>query len=165
MLLDALETAFEGGSHLGERGLITRGSIQEFRNGQFRILVAEDNPVNQLLMGEILKNLGYRHEIVANGREALDALRLGDYDLVFMDCQMPDMDGFVATALLRDPSSPVRDHAIPVIALTANAYREDRERCLGVGMDDHLPKPVQPEELVAMLDRWLQRPRRQGVAA
>ncbi|MEN9353316.1 MAG: hypothetical protein RL318_641 [Fibrobacterota bacterium] len=157
MLLDALETAFQEGAHQAELRLITRGSMQESRNCQFRILVAEDNPVNQLLMSELLKSFGYRMEIVANGREALDALRLGDYDLVFMDCQMPEMDGFLATALLRDPASKVRNHGIPVIALTANAFKEDRERCLAVGMDDHLAKPVQPEELLAAMDKWLPR--------
>jgi two-component system, sensor histidine kinase and response regulator len=155
MLLDALETAFEGGMRGAEPKLITRGSMQESRNGRYRILVAEDNPVNQLLMTELLNSFGFRQEIVSNGQEALDALRLGDYDLVFMDCQMPEMDGFLATALLRDKESKVRNRAIPVVALTANAYKEDRERCLAVGMDDHLAKPVQPEELLAALEKWL----------
>jgi len=158
MLLEALETAFDGATLQDPpRGLITRGSMQEARNAQYRLLVAEDNPVNQLLMDEILRRMGYRCTIVSNGREALNELAVEDYDLVLMDCQMPEMDGFLATALLRDPSSKVRDHGIPVIALTANAYKEDREHCLEIGMDDHLAKPIQPEELMSALEKWLPR--------
>jgi len=155
-LHDCLLLAFDGGIERSvARPLITRHTIAEARRHQFRILVAEDNPINQFLIGEILQRLGFRSHVVSNGREVLEALAAEDFDLVLMDCQMPEMDGFLATALLRDPSSSVRRHDIPVIALTANAFKEDRERCLAVGMDDHLPKPIQPEELIAALEKWL----------
>jgi len=155
-LHDCLLLAFDGGIERSiSRPLITRHTIAEARRHQFRILVAEDNPINQFLIGEILQRLGFRSHVVSNGREVLEALAAEDFDLVLMDCQMPEMDGFLATALLRDPSSSVRRHDIPVIALTANAFKEDRERCLAVGMDDHLPKPIQPEELIAALEKWL----------
>ena len=155
-LHDCLLLAFDGGIERSiSRPLITRHTIAEARRHQFRILVAEDNPINQFLISEILQRLGFRSQVASNGREVLEALAAEDFDLVLMDCQMPEMDGFLATALLRDPSSSVRRHDIPVIALTANAFREDRERCLAVGMDDHLPKPIQPEELIATLEKWL----------
>jgi len=77
-----------------------------------------------------------------------------NYDLVLMDCQMPEMDGFEATAIIRDTSSGVFNHEVPVIALTANAQQEDRERCLAAGMNDYLSKPVKKDELAAVLEKW-----------
>jgi CheY-like chemotaxis protein len=85
-------------------------------------------------------------------------LRAADFDLVLMDCQMPVMDGCQATRLVRDPASSVRDPAIPILALTANAMEGDREKCLAAGMDDHVAKPVRREELAEALERWRRRP-------
>jgi two-component system sensor histidine kinase/response regulator len=120
-----------------------------------RILVVEDNAVNQKVVQKLLERQGYRSDLAGNGFEALAALRERPYDLVLMDCQMPEMDGFEATRQLRDPASAVRDVAIPVIALTANAMQGDRERCLEAGMNDYLTKPIAPQALAEALARWL----------
>jgi PAS domain S-box-containing protein len=119
------------------------------------ILVVEDNIVNQEVVLGILRKLGLRADAVANGAEAIDALSTLPYHLVLMDIQMPVMDGFEATRLIRDPQSRVRDHQVPIIALTANAMRGDRQRCLEVGMDCYLTKPVSPSSLVEVLNAWL----------
>lgn len=118
-----------------------------------RILVVEDNPVNQLVAAEMLKRLGLHADVAGDGAEALAALERLPYDLILMDCQMPVMDGFEATRRLRERQTTER--RLPVIAMTANAIRGDRERCLEAGMDDYLPKPVRISELTAMLQRWL----------
>jgi PAS domain S-box-containing protein len=120
-----------------------------------RILVAEDNPINQTLALAILRKLGYRADAVANGAEAVTALRTIPYDLVLMDCQMPELDGLEATRQIRAPGSGVQNPAIPVIALTAHALSGDRERCLAAGMTDYISKPIQPGALRQVLERWL----------
>ncbi len=124
-------------------------------DGGHRILLVEDNPVNQQVALALLKKLGYRAEAVDNGADAVRLLERETFDLVLMDCQMPVMDGYEATRIVRDPSSAVRDHRIPIVALTANAMAGDRERCLAVGMSDYMPKPVRASTLGAMLARWL----------
>jgi len=118
-----------------------------------RILVAEDNEVNQMVISGILKRLGFSADIVSNGREALDALTHTTYDLVFMDCQMPKMDGYQATAAIRHREGSKR--RTPIVAMTAHAMAGDRERCLDAGMDDYLTKPFTKDGLGATLARWL----------
>lgn len=120
-----------------------------------RLLLAEDDPINQIVSTAILERLGYQVDVVANGHEALQALEGNDYALVLMDCMMPEMDGYAASAAIRDRTSAVRDHDIPVIALTANAMHEDHERSLAAGMNDHLAKPVEIPQLRALLEKWL----------
>jgi CheY-like chemotaxis protein/HPt (histidine-containing phosphotransfer) domain-containing protein len=136
-------------------GLVTRHTIAELRKRRVRILLAEDNPTNQMLALKIMEKMGYRADAVANGREALEALRATHYDLVLMDCQMPEMDGFEAARCIRSKESGVPDPGIPIIALTAHAMKGDRERCVAAGMNDYLAKPFRPEELARALDRWL----------
>jgi CheY-like chemotaxis protein len=111
------------------------------------VLVAEDNPVNQLIVDAMLKQLGHTVTLAADGRRALSALAQNDFDLVLMDCNMPELDGLEATRLLRAGQAGVRDANVPVIALTANAMDGDRDTCLAAGMTDFLPKPVSIQAL------------------
>ena len=134
--------------------IITRHALAERDKRRVRILLAEDNPINQRVALKTLEKLGYRAEAVGNGAEALEALESRRYDLVLMDVQMPEMDGIEATRRIRDPRSAVRDHGVPIVALTAHAMKEDRDACLAAGMNDYLSKPVKPDELTAALARW-----------
>jgi PAS domain S-box-containing protein len=122
---------------------------------EVRILLVEDHVTNQQIALIMLNKLGYRADVVANGLEALRALELINYDLVLMDCQMPEMDGFEATATIRSAESEVRNHAVPVIAMTANIMAGQREECLEAGMNDYLSKPVKSDELALLLGKWL----------
>jgi signal transduction histidine kinase/CheY-like chemotaxis protein len=133
--------------------LVTRHSLAEDRQHKIRILVAEDNPINQTVALGLLGRMGYTADAVANGREAIEALECEHYDIVLMDVQMPEMDGLEATRIIRNPSSVVIDHNVPIIAMTAHAMTGDRDRCLAAGMDDYLSKPVRPDQLTEVLKR------------
>ncbi len=119
------------------------------------ILIAEDNPVNQTLARHMVVKLGHRATVVANGRQALEALARETFDLVLMDCHMPELDGYDATVEIRRREEP--GTRIPIVALTANVVAGERERCLSLGMDDYLSKPVKFADLAAAFDRWLAR--------
>ncbi|MDP9481674.1 MAG: response regulator, partial [Chloroflexota bacterium] len=143
-----------GGSARSARPLVTRHTLIEGRShAQARILLAEDNAVNQRIAVKMLEKMGCRVDVAINGRRALDALETTHYDLVLMDCQMPEMDGFEATRALRSREGD--GHRTPIVAMTANAMAGDRERCLDAGMDGYLAKPVRPDELTAAVSQWL----------
>ncbi len=129
--------------------------------GPARLLLVEDNPTNQVIAQAMLNKLGLHADIASNGQEALVALEYKRYDLVFMDVMMPRMDGLEATRRIRDPGSAVLDHAVPIVAMTANAMKGDRDRCLDAGMDDYVSKPILPEVLSAIVLRWLSKEGRQ----
>ncbi|BFU89257.1 MAG: hypothetical protein NTAFB01_04440 [Nitrospira sp.] len=141
--------------------IITRYSLSEVQTrSRPLVLLVEDNPVNQKVAANMIEKLGYRVNVAANGREAVDSLASIPYALVFMDCQMPEMDGFEATRVIRKQEESLRPEGgkpphLPIVAMTANAMQEDRDRCLAVGMDDFLSKPVTSKSLAAVLDRWL----------
>jgi CheY-like chemotaxis protein len=138
--------------------LITRYALADARDpaAYLRVLLVEDNAVNQRLAARLLEKRGHQVTVAANGREALDSLEKGVYDLVLMDLQMPVMDGFEATAAIREKEKHKGAHQA-VIALTAHAMKGDRERCLAAGMDGYLSKPIHPEELDDLLQVYVAR--------
>jgi CheY-like chemotaxis protein len=120
-----------------------------------RILVAEDNPTNRLVAVRLLESLGYVVETVETGQQAVEALRQRRYALVLMDCHMPELDGFAATAAIRQhEAAEGRGRQTPIVALTADALAGDVRKSRSVGMDDHLTKPVTLERLAAVVERW-----------
>ena len=120
-----------------------------------RILLVEDNAVNHRLAILQLKKLGYVASSAYNGREAVDALEKDRYDLVLMDCQMPEMDGFAATVAIRHNERRKTSRHVPIVAMTANARPQDREACLAAGMDGYVAKPVRLDDLRGALEHWL----------
>ena len=131
-----------------------KGPVRTQDKARARVLVAEDNPVNQRVASHMLNKLGYRCDIASNGKEAVEMLAQLPYDLVLMDCQMPEMDGYTATRHIRRREEAGSRHT-PIIAMTANAMREDRARCLDAGMDGFIPKPIALEELETAMECWI----------
>jgi PAS domain S-box-containing protein len=132
-----------------------QGEVGGKNTNNARILLAEDDPINQHMTKLFLTKSGYHVDVANNGRIALKLLEENDYAVVLMDCMMPVLSGYEATAIIRNQASAVRNHAVPVIALTANAMREDRESCLAAGMDDYLAKPIEVTKVLAMLEKWI----------
>jgi signal transduction histidine kinase/CheY-like chemotaxis protein/uncharacterized membrane protein affecting hemolysin expression len=157
-LREAIACVLGAREQKGAIPLITRYSLQDAREpfSSLRILLAEDNPVNQRLASRLLEKRGHSVVLAANGREALDALVKEIFDLVLMDVQMPVMDGFEATAAIRkrEVGGEIR---LPIVALTAHAMKGDREKCLAAGMDGYLTKPIRPQELDEVLESYLAR--------
>jgi two-component system sensor histidine kinase/response regulator len=140
----------------GTMPLITRYSLQGARepSASLRILIAEDNLVNQRLATRLLEKRGHSVTVAGNGREALAALEGENFDLVLMDVQMPEMDGFEATAAIREREKG-SGNRLSIVALTAHAMKGDREKCLAGGMDGYLSKPIRPQELDELLEQYV----------
>jgi CheY-like chemotaxis protein/HPt (histidine-containing phosphotransfer) domain-containing protein len=162
-LYDALVTVMSGAAPENRRLVRLRGPGGQ-KAAAHRVLVAEDNPVNQKVAAHMLENLGYQVDVVADGREALEAVAGTPYGAVLMDVQMPGMDGYRATRRIRDQEERsgrrnmmmgLRKLRTPIIAMTASAMRGDRERAIEAGMDDYVSKPVSRKELGAVLGRWI----------
>jgi CheY-like chemotaxis protein len=122
------------------------------QNKTYRVLLAEDNQINAVLATTIIKRAGHSVEVAQNGAEAVDAVMLGDYDIILMDMHMPEVDGLEATRRIRRLDGPMRQ--APIIALTANAMAADRQKCIAAGMDDFLSKPFEPSDLTSLLAKW-----------
>ena len=150
-LLQIMQAAF-GGALLEQAA--TPKAVADAPACKLNILLAEDVEINQMVAVELITGMGHHVDVVDNGRLAVEALACRDYDLVLMDCQMPEMDGYTATRIIRAPDSAVRDHSIPIIAMTAHAMSGDRDKCFASGMDDYLSKPVQVDNLKDILAKW-----------
>jgi len=135
--------------------LVTRHTLAEQKKLGLRLLLAEDNSINQKLAVVLLQKAGYSVDAVENGLQALEKVRENEYSAVLMDVQMPEMDGLEATRHIRELEKNTGRHT-PIIAMTAHAMRGDRERCLESGMDDYVSKPLEPKVLFSALDRWAQ---------
>ena len=161
-LYDALATVM-GTSDQGagkdpkpDERLVTRHNIREAKSrSRERVLVAEDHPVNQKVALKMLERLGYRVDVVGDGRQALEALARVPYAAVLMDVQMPEMDGYAATKEIRQREEDAQGRHTPIIAMTANAMQGDREKALKAEMDDYVSKPVSSEKLEAVLECWV----------
>jgi two-component system sensor histidine kinase/response regulator len=132
--------------------IVTRHTIAEEKRRRVRILLAEDNPTNRKLAVTLLKKAGYSVDAVEDGRMATESLKRTDYDLILMDVQMPEMDGFEATQAIREREGNAKH--TPIIAMTAHAMKGDRERCLQAGMDGYISKPIDPQELFEIIEEW-----------
>ena len=148
-----------GGSSLDEKAreatIITRHRLREASRGDVRILLVEDNKVNKMVAEGILGKLGFSADTADNGRQAIDMLEAASYDIVFMDVQMPVMDGYQATRAIRGGKTKAANPKVPIIAMTAHAMKGDREKCLQGGMDDYISKPISPRKLAKALEKWL----------
>ncbi len=159
-LFDCLATLLEGrtpSDPLPSAAPPRRLARAEIRHRTERILLAEDNPTNQMVATRLLEKMGFSVVAVANGQDAVRALEAGPFDLVLMDLQMPVMDGIEATRVIRGPQSTLRNRQVPIVAMTAHALKGDRERCLEAGMDDYVTKPVDPKKLAKVAETWIGR--------
>jgi len=167
-LYDCLAMVLGGGAgpaKTPETALVTRHTLKEARRRKVRILLAEDNVTNQEVALAVLAKLGFDADTAANGREAIQTLETVRYDLVFMDVQMPLMDGLEATRAIRSGKTRVPNPRIPIIAMTAHAMKGDREICLEAGMDDYISKPIAPQALAEALEKWVDKAQEQPPAA
>jgi len=131
--------------------MITTCAVREECKGSVRVLLAEDDLVNQKLILQMMKKAGHAVDVAKNGREAIDMVKLSAYDIVLMDMQMPVMDGVEATEEIRKAGFD----DVPIVAVTANVLDRDRERCMAAGMDDFLPKPISRDGLYGMIEKWV----------
>jgi CheY-like chemotaxis protein/HPt (histidine-containing phosphotransfer) domain-containing protein len=144
----------------GRRHIVTEDTIKADHFAGARVLLVEDNAINQEVASKILSGAGLKVDVAGNGREAVEAVKKRSYDAVLMDIQMPEMDGYQATGVIREEA---RLNQLPIIAMTAHAMEGDREKCLEAGMNDYVSKPVNPEQLFSVLQKWI-KPRVKGKA-
>jgi len=152
-LLDAICQVLDGSAQKRPEPLVTRHTLREEKH-RIRILVAEDNAINQTLAVRLLEKRGYSATVAPDGQAAVAAFQAGGFELVLMDIQMPGMDGFEATAAIRECEKLTGGH-IPIVAMTAHALVGDQERCLAAGMDGYVSKPIRTSELFATIERML----------
>ena len=165
-LMDALATAWGSKLQGVTTPLITRHTLAEARASQApsaprhsgparpHVLVVEDNPLNQKLALRMLEKLGCRADLAGNGRDAVSLIEKGGYDLIFMDCQMPEMDGYEASAIIRQREKDNGQH-LPIIAMTAHTLTGDRDKCMEAGMDDYISKPIRKEDILQVISKWI----------
>jgi CheY-like chemotaxis protein len=156
MLLNAITTAWSKRLESGKTEATAERTLQApgmFEGTALRVLVAEDNVVNQKVAARMLERLGLRADVAADGQEAVQMYDMRPYDLILMDCHMPEMDGYAATAEIRRREGS--RGRIPIVAMTAEAMEGCRENCLEAGMDDYIAKPVKMDDLAEALRRWL----------
>jgi PAS domain S-box-containing protein len=154
-LYDCLVAVLTGKRQEEKHTLITRHSLRDVRRSNARILLVEDNLTNQEVACGMLGRMGWKADVTPSGKQALLMLETQPYDLVLMDVQMPEMDGYEATRRIRDPNSKVLNRNIPIIATTAHAMQGDAEKCLAAGMSDYISKPIDPKALAAVVEKWL----------
>jgi CheY-like chemotaxis protein len=156
MLYECLVNVMAGRPQEAVAAPVECAPVSKTRTGiRGNILVVEDNLINQQVALGILQIQGYSVAVANNGREALDAYAKGAFDLILMDCHMPEMDGFEATMEIRRREQAAGGRRVPIVALTANAMAQDRDECLNAGMDDHVAKPFSMQTMQEMLDRWM----------
>lgn len=153
-LYDCLSTIYGSSSVEEKQPLVTRHTLKELNKIKLKILLAEDNPVNQLVAVKILEKLGYTADVAENGALALEALQEKPDDIVFMDCQMPVLDGYETSQKIRSLEQGALNKDVTIIAMTANALKGDREKCIQAGMNDYIPKPVTPKVIAEVLSKW-----------
>jgi CheY-like chemotaxis protein len=135
------------------------GQLESPLSGKVHVLIVEDNRVNQIVAKNLLKGVGFTCDVAINGIEACSAVRNKHYDVVLMDCQMPEMDGFEATQLIRSWEREQGEKRLPIIALTANATKEDVQRCFDSGMDAYCSKPINPQIVIRLIEEWYENSR------
>ncbi len=153
-LHDCLSVLLSNEEWKNEMDFVTRHAISEIKRSDIKVLVVEDNITNQQVVSRMLKKRGVVADVAQNGEEAINAVEKNEYDIVLMDCQMPEMDGFVSTKIIRLSGSE-KVSKVPIIALTANAMKGDMEKCIEAGMDDYLAKPIGKNALIDTINKWL----------
>jgi two-component system, sensor histidine kinase and response regulator len=155
-LFEAVQMIFGQQQVTRQKRMVTRHLLSEQKRQELRILLAEDNEINRKVAVTLLTRQGLSVDAVENGLQALSAVQKSHYSLILMDVQMPEMDGFEATQAIRKMEESLR--RIPIIAMTAHAMKEDRERCLAAGMDDYISKPINPGKLIELIEKWGYKP-------